>query len=407
MSRSSVCCSRSLFPPPFSRTTTPFSLPARSWLRLALAGAFLLLLGCHPRPPEVHLEPVLVTGSPALETFSGKTANQILAAAIDRRRKGDLEGARIRLELLLKRFPDAEARPMARYQLGLCYEREEAFNQALEQYTLLVEHFPKARPARDAWFRRALCLEYLGRHREALRSMRHIREGDLSDRDRWMLDVQRGISKVRAGRHRRGLRMLDAALDRAEEVDAPSYLRAKAHVVRAELLLGVAARRYDLQARREKRIVNELQERAELVLRAEREIAAATRLEEPEWILEGLLLLGNDYLHFQEALVSSPTPRRLEDEAARTYRQLLEERAQVLLLKAWRHYDEGIALAGRLQYTGRPVPALRQARDALKLEEIPVPQESSPGEAPEPEATPASPPPEPTPEEETPAEESP
>lgn len=325
-----------------------------------------LLLGCPHHLPETRMPAVLVAAESAPEDLTGRTAMELVETARERRLRGDLEGARYRLSLVLDDFPPSDpAQAAALYEMGLVLETADDFSAALEAYDRLVREWPEAPESVDGWFRRALCLEYLGHHRQALRSLRRIREAGLSPEDQTILDLQRGISLLRTGRTRRGLALVQPALKATEETTQVPYLRAKAYVALARLLLEEAAR-LDLTGS-ERQVTAELTERASLIQQAEKEIVAATHLEEPEWILEGLLLLGQAYEALQADLRRSPPPRSLSDAQVTYFRAEMDRRAAQLLTKAWHHYDEGVTLAERLAWEGRPLPALLSARDAIDL----------------------------------------
>jgi hypothetical protein len=145
------------------------------------------------------------------------------------------------------------------------------------------------------------------------------------------------------------------------------------------------------QARQARR----LEERAALLHRAEQEVAAAAYLKEPEWALEGLLVLGQGYEDLYDALLASPPPRGLDEEGRLRYREAVRDRARVLLAKAWKHYDEGVNVAARVGWVGRPLPDLEAARDAIDLSVVaapePAPEAVPPAPEPAPEAVPPAP----------------
>jgi tetratricopeptide (TPR) repeat protein len=325
-----------------------------------------MMLACAHHSPPIALEPVVITGSQELLDVVGMSNAEIIVAASERRLRGDTEGAMARLRLVIEQQPPPPEQADALYQLGLCHEREERFAEALTAYDRLVGTWPEAQVAQDGWFRRALCLEYLERHREARRSLDHVRTAEgLSLHDRLTLDLQRGITQVRSGRLRSGLKLIDRALVAAEGSDQVTYLRGKAHVTRARVLLDQASGlTLTGSQRRQQRT---LEHRAAILAAAEQEVAAAAYLGEPEWILEGLLLLGDAYLDLHGALMSSDPPRSLSDEAALVYREEVAQRTQVLLIKSWNHYDAGVSKAGEWRYIGRPLPQLVSARDAIDL----------------------------------------
>ncbi|MCP4810409.1 MAG: hypothetical protein GY884_34170, partial [Proteobacteria bacterium] len=90
-------------------------------------------------------------------------------------------------------------------------------------------------------------------------------------------------------------------------------------------------------------------------------------LEEPTWLLHALLALGDASVGLHRDLVASTVPRRLSDDQAAIYQQLLHEQAATFLADGWRCYDEGAALAGRLHIDNRYARLLRERRDALDL----------------------------------------
>jgi tetratricopeptide (TPR) repeat protein len=325
-----------------------------------------LLLACAHHPGAIALEPMVITGSPELLDVVGMSNAEIIEAAAERRQRGDSEGAVARLQLVIEQQPPPPEQADALYQLGLCHEREERFDEALVAYDRLVRTWPDALVTQDGWFRRALCLEYLDRHREARRSLERVRTAEGLDlHDRLTLDLQRGITQVRSGRVRSGLKLIERALLAAEGTDAVTYLRGKAHVTRARVLLDdAAALSLTGSQERQQRV---LERRAASLAAAEREVAAAAYLGEPEWILEGLLLLGDAYLDLHQSLLMSEPPHKLSEEALPVYREELAARSRILLIKAWNHYDAGVSKAGEWRYLGRPLPELVAARDAIDL----------------------------------------
>ncbi len=355
-----------------------------------------LLLACaHVRVPEVDPAALLAPSLGTVPAYPGYVSEAaLLEEAAARRLRGDLVGARGILALVLARGGPVPLGPALLYQLGLCLEAEGDPVHALAVYDHLVRAFPEAPESRDGWFRRALCLEDLGRHRAAVRSLDRISTAEgLDPHDRYTLDLQRGISLLRSGRRRAGLRLIDEALDATSGTDEVTWLRAKAHVVRARVRLEEAAGiRFTGPDRRQAR---RLEARAVRIRQAEAEVTAATALEEPEWILEGLLLLGRAYEDLRSDLLEAEPPRGFSDEGVARWRAELDARTRILGTKAWRHYDEGVALAGRVGWVGRPLEALRAARAAIRLEDLVPPQDpdTPPAEAgPAPEA--ASPVPE-------------
>jgi tetratricopeptide (TPR) repeat protein len=312
--------------------------------------------------------PASVDAAPAFQ-IGNQAPSEILDEAIARRLHGDIRGTLDRLDYLFGLGPELPERADVLYQLGVAFEVQDSFDEAIGWYDLLLSDFPGDPLCQDGWFRRALCLEYLGHHDQALESLGHIRtEGGLDYHDRLTLDLQRGISLVRGGKAARGMKILDTTLVATKDSDAVPYLRAKGYVTRARYWMEEADR-YPLDGR-QRRQARHLAERAELFNRAEMDVAAAIRLKEPEWILEGLLVLGQGLLRLHDDLLAAPPPKHLTDDQEAIYRQEIEKKARVLLTKAWRYLDEGLQVASTLQYEGRPLADLRATHDAIRLDQI-------------------------------------
>ena len=139
-------------------------------------------------------------------------------------------------------------------------------------------------------------------------------------------------------------------------------MRAKAHVTLAEAYL-VEAADYTFDVGDRKQAKN-LKARAHLILAAEDAIAHAVRLEQVEWILKGLLALGDGYSLLAADLLQSRVPAKVD---AELYREALEKQAQIILAKAYTAYDQGIVVAGKFAVTTPLTEQLAASRDALDI----------------------------------------
>ena len=326
-----------------------------------------LTVGCGAhRLPQIEMAPITVQASSDGLGVDGLTAEEILLKANELSDRGDLKTSFSLLQFVLTHFESSESQASALYALGKLELRRgqterERFHAALAAFDTLVRRYPEAPESLDGLFKRALCYEELGEHRKALRSLNRIWKAEGFDvHDRYTLDLQTGITKVRMGRERAGLQLIERGLAATANTDLLPWLRAKAHTTKARVLLS-AASTLPLTGR-EKRVVRNLQERARLIQMAEKEVTLATRLKEPDWILEGLYLLGQSFEALGEAVANSPAPSKLSPEAKAYYQEQVQLQGQRFQAKAWHHYDEGIALALRVGYRGYRVQALRNAR---------------------------------------------
>lgn len=316
-----------------------------------------------PLPAEeapVAVETPLPAPQSLEEQWAAAGPEAVLEDAVQRRTLGDFEGADARLGWL-RATHDSGA---ARYHHAVSLELQERYGEAEALYATVPASFPAAPEARDARFRRALCLEDLDRPKEALELVRALqKEGGWSDRDRVTLDLERGVTLLRRGKTRRGLKRITAALVEAESIDGITWMRAKAHTALARHLLSEAA---GIRQRNGGKAAKKLKARSGNILDAEQQVISVARLGETEYALEGLLLLGDAYLAFYDDLLAVPPPRSLTDEQEALYTEALQDKVSTLKAKAYRYYDEGVALAVRTRWQGSLTDDLKARRAALK-----------------------------------------
>lgn len=285
----------------------------------------------------------------------------VIEEAITLRRGGDPDGAAALLRALSPMVAE-DQRGWLLYQQGVCEEL--AFRPAAAKgyYEQVIAR--GGSEALDARFRLALVLEELDEDDAALEQILTLaKQKGLDERDQVTIALQRGIAEVRTGKTRRGAKRIQAALDAVEGGETHTWMRAKGRYTLAKALLDEAA---GMKLRgSEKRVVKRLKGRAERLLAAEKQIIAIATLEEPEWILAGLIDLGDGYTRLADELLAAPAPRKLSDEQEAIYREELAQKAEVLRTKAFHAWDQGVALATRIGWESPRVGTLKARRDGL------------------------------------------
>lgn len=296
----------------------------------------------------------------ALLTAHAASADLLVDQAIGRIESGDYAGALILLDESERN--DGADPDRIHYLRGVALELNGDPAAALALYDDGLERWPDSPLVDDRTFRAAEATATLGHPRQALRRLRHIDADALDPTDRLKLELVQGIARVAAGQERRGLEQLGAALDDATP-DQAAFYQAKARITWASVLLDEAER---MRLRgREKKVVRRLTARAEHVAAIEAQVTSAAHLQEPEWVLAGLLLLGEAYAETAQAMLDSPTPGRLTDDQAQIYEEVLHERALTVFTKGSRHYGSGLELAARLGWQSRRVGELENAKQQL------------------------------------------
>lgn len=298
------------------------------------------------------------------------SADVLTDQAITRIETGDYEGALI---LLRTAAASSDADPdRLSYLSAVTIELNGSPDQAIPLYEDGLDQWPDSPLHDDRIFRLAEATATVGRPRRALRILRKLDDDDFEGDDRVKLDLVRGIAWLQAGRERKGTALLSAALEQASEEQVTFY-QAKARMAWARVLADEAAE-LDMRGR-EKKVVSELQARARLLADVEGQVTAAAQLQEPEWVLEGLLILGDAYVGVGEALMTSSRPKGLTDGQLAEYDSLIGQRAIVVLTKGSQSYGSGIDLAARLGWQSRRVAQLDDAKSKIdaRIEQLDSP----------------------------------
>ena len=322
----------------------------------------MLALACLHTPPATAFDVQPLLPPPALgQVFASQDPDVVFQEAMDRRMDGDVQGAIERLAWLRAQ---GDRRPGVLYQLGVAYEFAGDHQTALQAYETLIAEDLSGEYHDDAGFRRGICLEELGQWDAALAQYKSIPTRELQGTDLWTINLARGIAEVRTGKQGKGERRILAALQDSQGSDI-SWMQAKAlYTLQDALLLERDQAPLDGSPRQQgKNIV----ERAVQISAAEAMLAQVIYLEEPEWILKGLLSLGDAYLALQQELVLAPAPRKFDAQQVALYQSGLNEKGTILLRKAWEAYDQGLVVAGTYGVEGPVVDELLNRRDGLGL----------------------------------------
>lgn len=293
-----------------------------------------------------------------LEAWSVLPPQELLHQGIERRLLGDRQGSRQRFEALLERD---ELPALATYHIAVNDEIEENYMAALQGYEAVIAGWPTDPLVKDASFRRAVVLEDLGLAKEAARQVRQLeRSQDFDEGDRLAMALVRGSAELQAGKARGG-RRIEEALAALEGEDSLAWARARARMALAEEELRQAAR---VEVVNDKRARKRLVERVQRLEAATDEVTQIARLGEPEYALNGLLALGDAFMRLYDDLLASADPPGLSPEQLRLFREELVQSSDVVRVRAWRLYDEGVVLAARVQWQGQVAQELMERRQA-------------------------------------------
>jgi len=323
-----------------------------------------LLTGCWHQAPESHWTPAAHAPSATWDAlFSASEPHELFDDAVARRNHGDLQGA---IDRLLWLRNQGDPAPATLYQLGIAYELDERFLDALGVYDLLLLELGDSELRYDVLFRRGLTLEALGHPRAALRDYNRIPTNRAWDRqDRYTLDLVKGAALLSLDREREGRELVLTALKATEETGEVRWARGRGLFALADHALRHATA-IELRGSQE-RLARQIRLRLEGIEKADNYLVHVVKTEEPEWILAGLLALGDAWLALHDDLLEAPMPKGLSRWQEEHYRQLLADQVTRFRTRAWNVYDQGLGVAGTYRVENRYTTQLRARRDAVGL----------------------------------------
>lgn len=191
---------------------------------------------------------------------------------------------------------------------------------------------------------------------------------DLSEADQQLVALQKGITELNMGHKRKGIKDIQTALIGADATNLSPWLQAEAHYALAKVLYDEAM---DIHLPvSERRAVRALKAHSEIMKAAEQQVLAIIQLNEVEWVLASLLVMGDAWRDYALELAAVPPPRRVakESDTLVAWKTAIGHYVENANGKAWNAYDQGIKLAIRLAWESPRVAELK-ARQA----ELPKP----------------------------------
>ncbi|MGH7664551.1 MAG: tetratricopeptide repeat protein [Gemmatimonadaceae bacterium] len=121
-----------------------------------------------PGPDSTAAPPgAAAPGAPPLGSPAGPGPNELLQLALEQLRRGSASTARVALEDLLTKYPDADIAGDAQFYIAESYAQEQQAAAADSAYALVLERYPESTRAPTALYKRALLARDAGRMPEA------------------------------------------------------------------------------------------------------------------------------------------------------------------------------------------------------------------------------------------------
>jgi TolA-binding protein len=309
---------------------------------------------------EVEMEPIklqAVKGPDGVQhvvTYDATELFERAGAALSERRFPDAVNA---YEQLLKEFPsETRYTKAALYNCGLAYQGTKEWATAIARFQLLSDQFAGTSDAKDAMFQIGASYAELGNWPTSATLFAQLLERkDLSADDRIEALARRGFAQFQ-------LRDLDTAertfksvfwyfqsIEREERLQTDFYLGlAKYHLGQ------IPHERFRATPLRlpEKQMAIDMEEKARLLLLAQRLYIDTIKLGNPQWASASGFQVGSLYEEFYDAFIHAPIPPELigngNQEKREIYYEELRKRIRILLEKSLRTHEQNLLMLERL-----------------------------------------------------------
>jgi len=369
---------------------------------LAAVAALVLASCAGPRavapagPTEnVRFAPeTLVEVTPLDLELAAKNDEELFAIGTAAYAGGDFRRAAAAFGRVADLHPGSRHHAAALYDAGLAHERLGEWRAALERFRALQRGWVGP-DADEAAFRAAAALWHLGELPEARALLDGLaRRADLSTADRIRAFTELGVVERDLGEAAAAERSLQRALSIWQDAGDRERLDVY-HPAQALYYLGELARAsflavpVDPARDSPESLARALEAKAELLLAAQGYYLRAVRAGNAEWAVAAGYRVGELYDELHARMTGASLPPGLDLEEQRAYREELQRRVRVLLVKAIGVYEQTLQWARQAgvenAFVGRSQEALdRMRRLLVETEVLPAGVEEAAGAGPPP-----------------------
>lgn len=353
------------------------------WCAALLAAAVFSsgFIGCGgTQPKSIALKPIVfkVRTTPSGRKVYVRDFNLLLSEATEAYKNKRWAEAVERYDIIAEEYPDHEGLGALNYNSGLALLRLGRAKEAAVRFRDAIRHGAGSRDARDATFLLAEALSRQKRHKHAAAVYRAMRldpevvrliGGELGVLDRLEATARQGLNHKLGGevqRADRAFRRTQRIYDQHRDLRpvAESHWVPRAYYERGEIYRELFETiRFKLPVSRMQR---DLEDKANLFLKAQASYFRAVRLHHKKWSLAAGFRIGALYSRLIDDIYAAEVPKGLDQLTTDTYRDELFKHTGHLAKRAVRIYEKNIALAKRLGTGGAWVDRSRKQLERMR-----------------------------------------
>jgi TolA-binding protein len=253
---------------------------------------------------------------------------------------------------LLKDFPDSSYVRPTFYNLGLAQIGKKDWAAAVDSFRTLVDRFPIHADAKDALFQLGACYaEQANWPASAEVFARVLDRKDLNADDRIEAIARRGFAQFNLSDLDTAEKTFRSVIAYKQQIDTDERLSTDFYLAFSQYHLGQI---FHLRFRKaplrmpESQLDKDLDEKARLLLTAQRAYIDTIKFGNPAWASAAGFQVGSLYEELYDAFISVPVPAELNAEARGVYLEELHKKIRILLEKSLRWQRENLLMIERL-----------------------------------------------------------
>jgi tetratricopeptide (TPR) repeat protein len=309
---------------------------------------------------EVEMEPIklhAVKGPDGVQHVEAYDATELFeraGAALSAKRYDDSVSA---YERLLKEFPsETKYTKAALYNLGLAYQGKKDWTTAIARFQKLATDFAGTSDSKDAQFQIGACYAEMGNWPTSAALFAQILERkDLTADDKIEAMSRRGFAQFELHDFDTAERTFKTVLWYFASIESEERLQTDFYLGLAKYHLGeIPHEHFRAMPLRlpQKQMAIDMEEKARLLLVAQRQYIETIKLGNPQWASASGYQIGSLYEEFYDAFIHAPMPPELlgddNQEKREVYYEELRKRIRILLEKSIKTHEQNLLMLERL-----------------------------------------------------------
>jgi tetratricopeptide (TPR) repeat protein len=253
---------------------------------------------------------------------------------------------------LLKNFPDSSYARPSLYNMGLAQIGKKDWPSAIDSFKSLSERYPTHVDAKDALFQLGACYAEQGNWPASAEVFARVLDrSDLNPDDRIEAIARRGYAQFNLNDLDTAEKTFRMAMVYKQKIENEERLSTDFYLAFSQYHLGqIYHQRFRKAELRlpEAQLDRDLEEKAHLLLTAQRAYIETIKFGNPGWASAAGFQVGSLYEELYDAFMNVPVPSELDAEAKQVYQQELQKKIRILLEKSLRWQRENLLMVERL-----------------------------------------------------------